>query len=93
MKAWRVCDSECCIFVRSATRGKARTFWPGEDAWDFYSPVRVDVWREPDFDGDGPARELERVDVPCKCENFDGDCPDCFEGFRLDRDATVRANR
>jgi len=89
MKAWFVCiDDLGCVLVRADSRNKARTFWPD---WGDY--IDVSAVRVKEFDGAGPARELQRIDVPCSGDQ--PNCPHCswcFEGERLDREATIARN-
>lgn len=96
MKAWRVGDADSgCVLVRCESRGRAKTMHPDYHRHDRDVFLWMRAVRAPWLDGDGPARELHWVDKPCDHPNVTewGDCPDCFEGSILDRDATIAANR
>lgn len=95
MKAWQVGnDGTGYVLVRAEPRGKARTMHPDHSRYDGESFTGQRALRMPKLDGPGPARELDWVDKRCEHPNATawGDCPDCFEGFVLDLDATIAAN-
>lgn len=94
MNAWWVCDAECCVLARAATRGAAKTFWPDYTARDRRTFLALRTTRATWADGDGPARELTTIYAACDCPNRwpDGECKDCWDGYVVDRAATVAAN-
>lgn len=92
IKAWRICDEESCIFCRAETRNAARRFWPGDTSGFRDCVMRLRVTREPRLDGPGPLDYIKTVWIPCACGDLDG-CGECFEGERLDWDATIAAQQ
>ena len=86
MKAWAVgCFDGGYIHARAETRGRAKTFHP-EFSRDVF--VNLRSLRAKWLDGDGPERELETIMIPCEHGE-----PDCCEGEKIDRAATLQANR
>lgn len=91
MKGWRVSDGECCIYARADTRNKARDCWPG-NAWDFRDVMALRVRRAPRLDGPTPIFHIDPVEIVCECDGDANDgsgCGLCFEGMRIDWDATI----
>jgi len=91
VKSFRVCDDESCIWVRSETRNKAKTFWFGNANGRFFFDLIADlsVRRQPWLDGPSRVREIDTVWVPCTDEDYDADPTICFEGEKLDQAKTL----